>query len=175
MLYTLDGISPDIRDDSVFVAPNATVIGDVCLHPGSSIWFNAVLRGDIETITIGRDSNIQDGSILHTDPNNPLDVGERVTVGHLVMLHGCRIGDNSLVGIGSTILNGASIGSNSIVGANALVTENKEFPEGVLILGAPARISRDLSPEEIGGLDEQAKRYAKRAQKYLASLRTIDD
>ncbi len=170
MLYALDDISPQI-DGKCYVAPNAAVIGDVHLHADTSVWFGAVLRGDIERITIGRGSNIQDGSVLHCDPGAPLILDEFVTVGHQVMLHGCHIGRNSLIGIGSTILNHATIGAHSIVGANALITENKSFPDGVLILGAPARIVRELTDEELAGLPAYATRYIERAERYRKVLR----
>jgi len=170
MIYALDEISPEIGG-RCYIAPTAAVIGDVLLGEDSSIWFGAVLRGDVERITIGRGSNIQDNSVLHCDPGAPLVLDEYVTVGHQVMLHGCRVGRNSLIGIGSTILNHACIGANSIVGANALITENKEFPDGVLILGAPARVIRELSAEEIATLPDYATRYIERADRYRRELR----
>jgi len=144
-VYDLGAQIPRL-DDGVFVAPDANVIGDVVLKEGATIWFGATLRGDIETITVGHNSNIQDGSVMHTDAHNPCTVRDNVTVGHMVMLHGCDIGDNSLLGIGSIILNGAKIGKNCIVGAGALVTEGKEFPDGKLILGSPAKVVRDVTP-----------------------------
>jgi len=169
MLYALGDISPHI-DGKCFVAPDAAVIGDVHLCADTSVWFSAVLRGDVERITIGRGSNVQDGSVLHCDPGAPLILDEFVTVGHKVMLHGCRIGRNSLIGIGSTVLNHAVLGANSIVGANSLVTENKMFPDGVLILGAPAKIVRELTDEEIAGLPTYATRYIERAERYRREL-----
>jgi carbonic anhydrase/acetyltransferase-like protein (isoleucine patch superfamily) len=173
MLYELGGQIPRIASD-VFVAPNASIIGDVELQPGSSIWFGAVLRGDIERITIGRGSNIQDGTICHTDPNNPCIVGEYVTVGHMAMLHGCNIGNGSLVGIGATLMNGSAIGKDCIVGAHALITEGKIFPEGVVIMGAPAKIVRELDAADRAKLRTNAERYVQRAQRYLQELRQID-
>jgi carbonic anhydrase/acetyltransferase-like protein (isoleucine patch superfamily) len=170
MIYALDKINPEIGS-RCYVAPSAAVIGDVLLEEDSSIWFGAVLRGDVERITIGRGSNVQDNSVLHCDPGAPLILDEYVTVGHQVMLHGCRVGRNSLIGIGCTILNHASIGANSIVGANALITENKTFPDGVLILGAPARVIRELSAEEIETLPNYATRYIERADRYRRELR----
>ena len=131
-----------------WVAPNATIIGDVTLEKNSSVWFNAVLRGDIENIHIGEGSNIQDGSVLHTDPGFPLKVGKNVTVGHLVMLHGCTIEDNSLIGIGAVILNNAKIGKNCIIGAKALITENKEIPDNSLVVGSPGKVIREVTEEE---------------------------
>ncbi len=128
-----------------WVAPNATVIGDVTLEKNTSIWFNATLRGDVENIYVGEGSNIQDGSVLHTDPGFPLKIGKDVTVGHLVMLHGCFVDDNSLIGIGAVILNNAKIGKNCIVGAKALVSENKEIPDNSLVLGSPGKIIRKVT------------------------------
>ena len=170
MLYALNDISPQTQG-KFFVAPDAAVIGDVFLAEDSSIWFGVVVRGDVERITIGRGSNVQDNSVLHCDPGAPLILDEFVTIGHQVMLHGCQIGKNSLIGIGSTILNHAIIGANCIVGANSLVTENKEFPEGVLILGAPAKVVRELTEEEKTGLPTYATRYIDRAERYRRELR----
>jgi carbonic anhydrase/acetyltransferase-like protein (isoleucine patch superfamily) len=172
MLYALGELSPQI-DGKCYIAPDAAVIGDVHLHSDTSVWFGAVLRGDVERITIGRGSNIQDGSVLHCDPGAPLILEEFVTVGHKVMLHGCRVGQNSLIGISSTILNHAVVGANSIVGANALVTEKKTFPDGVLILGSPAKVIRKLTDEEIRNLPTYATRYIDRAERYRKSLREI--
>ena len=169
MIYTLSNISPQIHE-RCYVAPSAAVIGDVLLGEDTSIWFGAVLRGDVERITIGRGTNVQDNSVLHCDPGAPLILDEYVTVGHQVMLHGCRVGRNSLIGIGTTILNHASIGANSIVGANALVTEHKEFPDGVLILGAPAKVVRNLTEEEMATLLNYATRYIERAELYRREL-----
>ncbi len=169
MIYQLDQDTPRINGQC-YVAPSAAVIGDVILEDETSIWFGAVVRGDVERITIGRGSNVQDNSVLHCDPGAPLVLDEFVTIGHQVNLHGCRIGSHSLIGIGSTVLNHARIGANSIVGANALVTEHKEFPDGVLILGAPARIIRELTAEEIATLPNYAERYIKRADLYRRKL-----
>ena len=173
MLYELEGEGPKTRGERFFVAPNATVIGTVTLGLDVNIWFDAVLRGDRDLIQIGDRSNIQDASILHTDDGFPLTIGTDVTVGHRVTLHGCTVGNNCLIGIGSTILNGAVIGADSIVGAHALVTEGKEFPEGVLILGEPARVARPLRPEEIGALGESARLYVANAERYKKSLRHL--
>ena len=170
MIYALDDKAPEIRGRH-FVAPSAAVIGDVFMDEDSSVWFGAVVRGDVERISIGRGTNIQDNSVLHSGPGAPLTLDEEVTVGHMVMLHGCTIGKRSLIGIGSTILNRAKIGANCIVGANSLVTENKEFPDGVLILGAPARAVRELTKEEIAKLSESAQRYIDRAEQYRRELR----
>ena len=166
----------DLEDKKVknfgenWVAPNATIIGDVTLEKNSSIWFNAVLRGDIENIFIGEGSNIQDGSILHTDPGYPLRVGKDVTVGHLVMLHGCTIGDNSLIGIGAIILNNAKIGKNCIIGANALITENKEIPDNSLVIGSPGKIVRKVTDEEKKSVLENTIHYKNNWKKYYKSV-----
>jgi carbonic anhydrase/acetyltransferase-like protein (isoleucine patch superfamily) len=173
VLYELGAQCPRIGN-GVFVAANATVIGDVELQAESSIWFGAVLRGDIERITVGRGSNIQDGTICHTDPSNPCVVGDYVTVGHMAMLHGCNIGDRSLVGIGATLMNGSAIGNDCIVGAHALITEGKKFPDGVVIMGAPAKIVRELDANDRAKLRANAERYVQRAQRYLQELRQIE-
>lgn len=170
MIYDLDDRKVETDGDNYWIAPNASVIGSVKLEKNASVWFGAVIRGDNDQITIGEDSNIQDNAVLHTDPGIPLVVGKNVTVGHLVMMHGCTIGDNSLVGIGSTILNNAKIGKNSIVGANALITEGKEFPDGVMILGSPGKIVRELSPQEIK-FREFPSVYVQNAQRFKAGLR----
>ena len=149
-----------------WVAPNATIIGDVTLEENTSVWFNATLRGDVENILIGEGSNVQDGSVLHTDPGYPLKVGKNVTIGHMVMLHGCTIGDNSLIGIGAVILNNAKIGKNCIIGANALVTENKIIPERSLVLGSPGKVVRQVTDEEIEHIKENARDYVENFKKY---------
>ena len=165
MIYDLKKNVPEISSDS-WVAPNAIIIGKVKLEKNSSIWFNAVLRGDIEKIVIGENSNIQDGSVLHTDPGYPLTVGKGVTVGHMVMLHGCEISDDTLVGIGSTILNKAKIGKNCIIGANTLVTENKTIPDNSLVLGSPGKVIRKVTDDEIKVIRENAKHYVKNSKRY---------
>ncbi len=165
MIYDLEKNVPEISADS-WVAPNAIIIGKVKLEKNSSIWFNAVLRGDIEKIVIGEDSNIQDGSVLHTDPGCPLTVGKGVTVGHMVMLHGCEISDDTLIGIGSTILNKAKIGKNCIIGANTLVTENKVIPNNSLVLGSPGKVIRKVTDDEIKIICENAKHYVKNSKRY---------
>ena len=165
MIYDLEKNVPEISTDS-WVAPNAIIIGKVKLEKNSSIWFNAVLRGDIEKIVIGEDSNIQDGSVLHTDPGCPLTVGKGVTVGHMVMLHGCEISDDTLIGIGSTILNKAKIGKNCIIGANTLVTENKTIPDNSLVLGSPGKVIRKVTDNEIKVIRENAKHYVKNSKRY---------
>jgi len=165
MIYDLEKNVPEINADS-WVAPNAIIIGKVKLEKNSSIWFNAILRGDIEKIVIGENSNIQDGSVLHTDPGCPLSVGKGVTVGHMVMLHGCEISDDSLIGIGSTILNKAKIGKNCIIGANTLVTENKTIPDNSLVLGSPGKVIRKVTDDEIKVIRENAKHYVKNSKRY---------
>ena len=153
-----------------WVAPNATIIGDVTLETNSSIWFNAVLRGDIENIYVGEGSNVQDGSILHTDPGCPLRVGRNVTIGHLVMLHGCTIGDNSLIGIGAVILNNAKIGKNCIIGAKSLITENKVIPENSLVVGAPGKVIREVTEEEKKAIFKNTKHYQDNWKRYSKSI-----
>ena len=153
-----------------WVAPNATIIGDVTLEKNISIWFNATLRGDVENILIGEGSNVQDGSVLHTDPGYPLKVGKNVTIGHMVMLHGCTIGDNSLIGIGAVILNNAKIGKNCIIGAKALITENKDIPDNSLVVGAPGKIVREVTEEEKKSIIENTKHYQDNWKKYSKSI-----
>ncbi len=170
MIYALDGRVPQVADDA-WIAPDAIVIGDVHLAAQSSVWFGAVLRGDVERLAIGRNTNIQDNSVLHSDPGAPLVLGERVTVGHMVTLHGCHVGDDSLIGIGAIVMNHARIGARSIVGAGTLVTEGKEFPDGVLIIGSPAKVARKLTDEELARMAGAAQRYVERAQLYRRALR----
>ena len=171
-IYELDGQAPQLAE-SAWVADSAQVIGAVTLGPDASVWFGTVVRGDTEEITIGAGSNIQDASVLHADHGMPLVVGERVTVGHQVMLHGCTIGDESLIGIGAVILNGAKIGKHCLVGAGALVTEGKEFPDGSMILGSPAKVVRQLSPEQIEGLRRSAEHYIDNARRHRDGLKKI--
>ena len=166
MIRSLGDRRPALSDGPAFIAHNATVIGDVRIGAESGIWFNCVLRADQDAIEIGERSNIQDACVLHVDPGFPLRIGNNVTVGHKAMLHGCTIDDDVLVGIGSTILNGARIPRNCVVGANALVTENKTFPEGSLILGAPAKAVRDLSDAEIRGIRRSADHYVDNARRF---------
>ena len=171
-LYELDGVAPSLAD-SAWVADSAEVIGDVALAEDASVWFGVVIRGDNHRISIGRGSNVQDLSVLHTDAGVPLVVGERVTIGHQVMLHGCSIGDETLIGIGAVVLNGACIGKNCLVGAGALVTENKEFPDGSMILGSPAKVVRQLTPEQIEGLRRSAHHYVENARRYRGTLKRL--
>jgi carbonic anhydrase/acetyltransferase-like protein (isoleucine patch superfamily) len=173
-VYSLHGISPELpASGNYFVAPDAALIGKVRLAEDTSIWFTAVLRGDNEWITVGARSNIQDGCVLHTDPGFPLNIGEGCTIGHRVVLHGCTIGDNSLIGMGAVLLNGAKIGKNSIVGAGALVTEGKEFPDNSLVVGAPARSIRTLDAKAVGMLKLAAQAYLDRWPKYAKGLKPV--
>ncbi len=170
-IYQLDNQIPDI-DRGAYVAPGATLIGSVVMECEASVWFGVVIRADNDQIKIGAGSNVQDNSVLHSDPGFPISIGQRVTVGHSVMLHGCAIGDNSLIGIGSTVMNGAVIGENCIVGAGALITEGKTFPDGSLIIGTPAKTIRPLSEEQIAGLAHASQSYIDKIAKYQ-SLREI--
>jgi carbonic anhydrase/acetyltransferase-like protein (isoleucine patch superfamily) len=170
--YQLDQVAPRIAA-SAWVADSAQVIGDVVLHEDASVWFGAVLRADSDTLTIGRGSNIQDGSVVHADAGFPVMLGEDVTVGHQAMLHGCMVGDGSLIGIQAVVLNGAKIGRSCLVGAGALVTEGKEFPDGSLIIGSPARVSRPLRPDEIEGLRRSAAHYVANAKRFKGGLKRI--
>ena len=169
MFYDLKDKKPKNSGEN-WVAPNATIIGDVTLEKNSSVWFNAVIRGDNENIHVGEGSNVQDGSVLHTDPGCPLRIGKDVTIGHIVMLHGCIIGDNSLIGIGAVILNNAKIGKNCIIGAKALITENKEIPDNSLVVGAPGRVVRKLTDDEIGKITENAKHYQDNWKRYVKTV-----
>jgi carbonic anhydrase/acetyltransferase-like protein (isoleucine patch superfamily) len=171
-LYQLDDDVPQLHP-SAWVADDAQVVGKVVLEEGASVWFGAVLRGDSETLTIGRHSNVQDGSVLHADPGFPLTLGEGVSIGHQVMLHGCSVGDGSLIGIQSVILNGAKIGRNCLVGAGSLVTEGKEFPDGSLIMGRPAKVVRPLSPEQLTGLKYAADHYVENAARFRRGLKRV--
>jgi carbonic anhydrase/acetyltransferase-like protein (isoleucine patch superfamily) len=159
--------------ESVFVAPSASVIGSVVLSENVSVWFGATIRGDNDTITIGKNSNVQEGAVLHTDPGIALTVGENVTIGHQAMLHGCTVGDGSLIGIQAVVLNGAVIGKGCLVGAGAIVTERKVFPDRSLILGSPARVVRTLTDEDVEKLLKSAAGYAERRAQFLANLKEI--
>jgi len=169
-IYTLGERQPSLGRDA-WVAPNATVIGDVRLGDNASIWWNAVLRADNDTITIGAESNIQDGSVLHADEGVPLTLGARVTVGHMVMLHGCSIGDETLIGIKSVILNKAVIGRHCIIGANSLIPEGKVIPERSLVMGSPGKVVRQLTDDEVARLKLAAQGYVDNAQRYRALLK----
>lgn len=171
-IYALDGAAPKIAE-SAWVADSAQVMGNVVLAEDASIWFGVVIRGDTETIRIGRGSNIQDLSVLHADHGMPLTVGEDVTVGHQVMLHGCTVGDGSLIGIGAVVLNGAKIGKGCLVGAGSLVTEGKEFPDGSMIIGSPAKAVRELSAEQQDALKMGALSYSENARRFKGGLKQI--
>ena len=171
-VYQLDAQTPDIAD-SAWVADNAQVIGDVHMAADSSVWFSSVVRGDTATIRIGEGTNIQDGSVLHADVGIPLTIGKHVTVGHMVQLHGCTVGDESLIGIGAIVLNGAKIGKNCLVGAGSLVTEGKEFPDGSMILGTPAKVVRQLTPEQIEGLRRSAQHYVNNKNRFKSGLKKL--
>ncbi len=171
-IYELDGVAPQLAE-TAWVADSAQVMGNVELADHASVWFGAVVRGDTETIRIGKSSNIQDGSVLHADIGKPLTVGDNVTVGHMVMLHGCSIGDGSLIGIGAVVLNGAKIGKGCIVGAGSLVTEGKEFPDGSMIIGSPAKAVRELTAEQQQGLVMSAVHYVENAARFKTSLKKI--
>lgn len=173
MIARLGDRQPEFEGEGHFVAPNASIIGAVRLKANASVWFNVVIRGDNEWIVVGEDSNVQDGSVLHTDPGFPLTIGTGVTVGHKVMLHGCDIGDNTLVGIGSTVLNGAKIGRNCMIGAHSLITEGKQFPDGVLILGSPAKVVRELLPQEIEKLKMAAIIYVQNGERFNEQLKPL--
>ncbi len=174
MLYEFGELAPQLGRN-VFVADSADVVGDVVLKDEASVWFKAVIRADNDTITVGEQTNIQDGAVLHTDPGIPLVIGKGVTVGHQAMLHGCEIGDYSLVGIQSVILNGAKIGKHCIIGASALVPEGAVIPDGSLVVGIPATVKRTLSSEQKQLLELGASHYVENAQKYMAGLRQVQD
>jgi carbonic anhydrase/acetyltransferase-like protein (isoleucine patch superfamily) len=171
MKYSLGEKRVTLRGAGHFIAPNAVLIGEVTLHENASVWFSCVLRGDADRIEIGAGSNIQDGTVMHADPGFPMVVGKNVTVGHNAMLHGCTIGDGSLVGIGAVVLNGARVGNGCLIGANALVTEGMEVPDGSLVLGSPGKIKSQLSPEQQQGLAHNADHYVRNGQRYNAELR----
>ncbi len=168
-VYSLDGVAPNLADDA-YIAPNAQVMGNVEMEAGSSVWFGAVLRGDNDLIKIGARSNVQDNAVLHTDPGMPLTLGEGVIVGHLVMLHGCTIGNNTLIGIGATILNGAKIGNNCIIGAHALITEGKEIPDNSMVVGTPGKVIRTLNESQITMLKLNAEVYVANAKRFNSGL-----
>lgn len=170
-LYTLDGVAVSTPGEGKFwVAPNAVLLGKVRLEEDASVWFSAVLRGDNELITVGRGSNVQDGCVLHTDPGFPLTIGADCTVGHMVMLHGCSIGDGALIGIGSIILNGATIGENCVIGANTLIPEGKAIPPRSMVLGSPGKVVKTLNDEEIARFGRGAGRYVANWKRYAKGL-----
>jgi carbonic anhydrase/acetyltransferase-like protein (isoleucine patch superfamily) len=169
-LYALDGFTPEL-DPDCYVAPDAVLIGRVRIKKGASIWFGAVLRGDNDWITVGENSNIQDLSLIHADPGQPVEIGRGVTVGHRVIIHSALVGDNALIGMGAILLNRARIGANSLVGAGALVTEGKQFEDGQMILGSPAKAIKPLTDEQVAGLRQSAETYVENARRYRESLK----
>ncbi|MER9004872.1 MULTISPECIES: gamma carbonic anhydrase family protein [unclassified Mesorhizobium] len=170
--YALDGKSPRFEDaDSNWIAPDATLIGDISVGRNAGFWFGAVIRGDNEPIVIGADSNVQEHTVMHTDPGFPLTIGQGCTIGHRALLHGCTIGDNSLIGMGAIVLNGARIGRNCLVGAGALVTEGKEFPDNCLIVGSPGRVIRTLDDAAVARLRASAAHYVANGKRFKAGLK----
>ena len=173
-VYNLGNVTPELpNDDEYWIAPTAAVMGRVILKKNASVWWGATLRGDNDPIVVGEGSNIQDGSVCHTDTGSPLTIGANVTVGHMVMLHGCTIGDNTLVGIGSVILNGAKIGKNCLIGANCLITEGKEIPDNSLVMGAPGKVVRELSPEHAARVALGAAHYVENWKRYKRELQLV--
>ena len=173
-LYALGNLTPQLPDDGDYwVAPDANLIGQIILQSGASVWFGCTLRGDNEPIVIGKGSNVQENTVMHTDIGFPLTIGEGCTIGHKAMLHGCTIGDNSLIGMGATILNGAKIGKNCLIGANALITENKVIPDGSLVMGSPGKIVRQLDDAAIEGLKRSAMGYQRNMRRFRDELSQI--
>lgn len=175
MIYKLGERQIRYMGTPAFIAPNASLIGSIELHENTSIWFNVVIRADNDQVTIGEGSNIQDGSVLHIDSGYPLTIGKHVTVGHKAMLHGCTIGDHSLIGINAVVLNGAKIGKNCLIGANTLIPERMEIPDGSMVIGSPGKIKRSLSEQEIKLLELSAAHYIQNAQRYGEDLITQDE
>ncbi len=174
MFYSLDKRIPEKDGEGQFVAHNATVIGSVKLMENSSVWFNVVIRGDNDLIAIGPETNIQDGSVLHTDPGIPLTLGRGVTVGHKAMLHGCQVGDYSLIGINAVVLNGAKIGKHCLIGANTLIPEGMEVPDGSMVVGSPGKIRRELNDDQKQMLELSAMHYVKNAERYLVAMKHVE-
>lgn len=168
MLIEYEGIWPEVDQDT-FLAQNCTIIGKCKIEENCSIWFNAVLRADVNSITIGKNSNIQDNTVVHCDPGFSTNIGENVTVGHSAIIHGCSIGSNCIIGMGATILDGAAIGSNCIIGANSLITSGKTIPDGVLVMGAPGKVVRELTKEEIEAIKHSTEGYVKKSKKYMSA------
>ena len=170
-VYALGALTPTLPSEGEYwIAPSASVMGSVILEKNASIWWGAVARGDTDTLTIGENSNVQDGSVLHADHGSPLLIGANVTVGHMVMLHGCTIGDNSLIGIGSIVLNGAKIGRNCLIGAGALIPEGREIPDNSLVMGAPGKVIREISPDQALMLAAGAAHYVENWKRYRREL-----
>lgn len=166
MIKDFKGVSPKISSKA-YIAENATIIGNVNIEEDASIWFGAVLRGDVEHITVGKRSNVQDNSVIHVDKGSSVVIGNDVTIGHSAIIHGCHIGNNTLIGMGSVILNGAKIGSNTLIGAKTLITQNKEIPDGVLVLGNPGKVIRKLTEDEIISLKKSAENYVTESKEYI--------
>lgn len=174
-IYELDGIKPVLpQDDAYWVADSAAVMGSVTLLANASVWFGAVVRGDNDPIIIGEDSNVQDNAVIHTDVGSPVTIGKGVTIGHQAMLHGCTVGDYSLIGIGATVLNNVKIGKNCLIGAHALIPEGREIPDNSMVLGAPGKVVRQLGPEMEAMLRGSAQVYVKNHQRFKAGLKRID-
>lgn len=171
-IYALNGVSPQLDDDT-WVAPDANVIGNVVLEQGVSIWFGVTMRGDHEEIRVGVGSNVQESTVMHVDPGYPLSIGENCTIGHKVMLHGCTIGDGSLIGMGATVLNGAKIGKNCLIGAGALITENKVIPDGSLVMGAPGKIVREMDERTLAMLPRAAGHYHDNMKLFRDTLEVV--
>lgn len=169
-VFALDGNAPRIDPQTAWIAPTAVLVGKVVVHADASIWFGVVARGDNEEITIGAGSNVQENTVLHTDMGHPLTIGKGCTVGHKAMLHGCTIGDNTLIGMGATVLNGARIGRNCLIGAGTLITEGKEIPDGSLVVGSPGKVLRDLDAEAIASLERAALGYVRNARRFAKGL-----
>lgn len=172
LLHTYKGIAPKVAD-GVFIAPGARVVGRVTLHSDVSIWFNCVVRGDTDTVTIGENTNIQDGTIVHTEGGHPVEIGRNVTVGHGCILHACWVGDDSLIGMGSTVLTGAKLGARCVVGAGSLITEGKEFPDGSVIMGRPAKVIRQVEERDLELIRRGADHYRQYASEYAAEERSV--
>ena len=170
MRYALDGVRLETDGDDWWIAPSAVVIGKVKLEKNASVWWNAVVRGDNELITVGENSNVQDGCVLHTDPGFPLTIGKDVTIGHLVMLHGCTIGEGSLIGIDSVILNGTRIGRNCLIAAKTMLGEGKEIPDNSLVMGAPGKVVRQIAPEQAAHMAKGARHYVENWRRYRNGL-----
>ena len=172
MIYTLSDLTPSVAAD-VYIADNATVVGNVTIGEASSIWFNTVVRADNDAITIGHHTNVQDASVLHVDAGAPLTLGNHVSIGHMAMLHGCHVDDGALIGIGAVVLNNAHIGADSLIGAKSLVTEGKAIPPRSLVMGAPAKVVRELSDDEVAGIRAISESYARRALEYRDRLSAV--
>jgi carbonic anhydrase/acetyltransferase-like protein (isoleucine patch superfamily) len=172
-IYELDGVKPDLPEEFHWIAPSAVLIGNIHLSEGVGIWFGSVLRGDNEPIKIGSNSNIQENCVMHTDPGFPLLIGEGCTIGHKAMLHGCMIGNNSLIGMGATVLNGAKIGNNCLIGANALIPEGKEIPDNSLVVGMPGKVIRQLDEAAVQGLKASALHYVENAKRFSKGLKAV--